>query len=203
MHAGEHRCTTRRRNAHKTDDSQQREVLYQWHPWAGCVVHVHDVIEKASGKVLRCFRDSGGTTRQLELPAWMFDRTACLATQIVPRACVDLVTLTVLWALLADATRPNGPASSNAPVLGAGREPLNPNRRDAHATPRSPSCEPSGASPSARPVRSASRGQLRTAGSCVAAASGGDASSGDGSDGAPPPRTQSRRSQTGPEGGGR
>jgi hypothetical protein len=32
--------------------TEPREVLYPWHPWAGCIVHVHEMIEKASGNAL-------------------------------------------------------------------------------------------------------------------------------------------------------
>jgi len=64
--------TTRSGTAHKTDKVEERGVLYPWHPWVGCVVLVHDVIEKADGVVLRCSRDGEATVRWLELPAWMF-----------------------------------------------------------------------------------------------------------------------------------
>jgi hypothetical protein len=51
-------CTTRSGNAHRTEVAQEREVLYPWHPWAGCVVHVHEAVEKAGGIFLRCSLDS-------------------------------------------------------------------------------------------------------------------------------------------------
>jgi hypothetical protein len=47
------RCTSGRRNAHKTEHGDERKVVYPWHPWAGCRVRVHEVIEKSSGPVLR------------------------------------------------------------------------------------------------------------------------------------------------------
>ena len=62
-------CTTRSGNAHKTDKAEERGVLYPWHPWVGCVVLVHEVIEKADGVVLRCSRDGEATGRWLELPS--------------------------------------------------------------------------------------------------------------------------------------
>src|SRR5260370_37651580 len=40
----EPRYTTRRRNAHGI---AEYELLYPWHPWAGCLVHIHEVVEKA------------------------------------------------------------------------------------------------------------------------------------------------------------
>src|ERR1700676_93657 len=35
--------TTRRRNAHGI---AEYELLYPWHPWAGCLVHIHEAVEK-------------------------------------------------------------------------------------------------------------------------------------------------------------
>jgi hypothetical protein len=87
------RCTTRSGNAHKTDKAEEREVLYPWHPWVGCVVLVHEVIEKADGVVLRCSRDGEAAGRWLELPAWMFDRAACLPMQVARCPRVDFAAL--------------------------------------------------------------------------------------------------------------
>src|SRR6202790_1330632 len=42
--------TTRRRNAHGITEY---ELLYPWHPWAGCLVHIHEVVEKAGREVFR------------------------------------------------------------------------------------------------------------------------------------------------------
>ena len=47
-------CRTRRRNAHRTGEAEEREVLYRWHPWSGRVVRVHEVVAKEAGAVLRC-----------------------------------------------------------------------------------------------------------------------------------------------------
>jgi hypothetical protein len=90
-------CTTRRGNAHRTDE---RKVLYPWHPWAGFIVHVHEVIEKAAGEVVRCSHDDGASGRLLELPIWMFDRVVCspMRVEIFPQ--VDIAALLALRALL-------------------------------------------------------------------------------------------------------
>jgi len=69
------------------------------------VVDVHAVIEKSSGAVLRC-SERGSGERWLELPAWMFDRAACLAVEIAVRPRVDMAVLSALGALLAAAGRP-------------------------------------------------------------------------------------------------
>ena len=194
-------CTTRRGNAHRTDTAENREVLYPWHPWAGCIVLVHEVIEKADGVVLRCSRDGGATGRWLELAAWMFDRVACLPMQLARRPCADFAALSRLSALLAETAGCDGRiSSSNTPVLGSTGEPCDQNPGDAHATPRPPSCESSQANPSARPIRFIRPDRIRSAD--VANASRRDASGSDRPHGAASPRTRPRRSSD-PDGGGR
>jgi hypothetical protein len=204
-HAGAVGCTTRRRNAHRTDTPDERQVLYPWHPWAGCAVHVHEVIEKASGAVLRCSRGSVAKGRWLELPAWMFDRAACLPMQMAARPRVDGAALSALQALLAQTAgrEPGDPPSSNAPVSGAARDSCGQNRGDAHATPAPPSRASSATTPPARSVRSARPGELRSTSVGMAHAPRRDASGGDRPDGAAHVRTRARRSSVGPEGGGR
>ena len=117
-HAAAPCCTTRRGNAHRTGIAEEREVLYPWHPWAGCVVHVHQAIEKVDGTILRCSRVGGGPG--LELPAWMFDRSICLAMRIVRDPYVEFAALGVLRELLANVDSKHGRClSSNTPVSGA------------------------------------------------------------------------------------
>ena len=138
------RCTTRSGNAHRTGKAEAREVFYPWHPWVGCVVLVHETIEKADSVVLRCSRDDGLTGRWLELPAWMFDRAACLLMQVARHPHVDFVALSALSALLAETVKCDGrPSSSNTPVSGSASEPCDQNPGDAHATPLPPSCKAS------------------------------------------------------------
>src|ERR1700681_2778207 len=91
------RCTTRRQNAHRTEE---RKVLYPWHPWAGCIVHIHEVIEKAAGDVARCSHDDRASGRLLELPIWMFDRSACAAMRVEAFPRVDIAALQALRLLL-------------------------------------------------------------------------------------------------------
>tara|TARA_R110002167_G_scaffold38412_17_gene119658 strand:- start:952 stop:1638 length:687 start_codon:yes stop_codon:yes gene_type:complete len=50
--------------------------LYPWHPWSGRQVHIHEVIEKGNVTVFRCSLSGHASDRWLEVPAWMFDRTA-------------------------------------------------------------------------------------------------------------------------------
>jgi hypothetical protein len=91
-HAGGSCCTTRLQNTHGTEE---REVLYPWHPWVGCIVQIHKVVEKASGNVARCSREGAAVCRALELPTWMFDRAACAPMRmdarprVIPRYDLD------------------------------------------------------------------------------------------------------------------
>src|ERR1700753_3630998 len=68
------RYTTRFENAHRI---VLREVLYRHHPWFGRRVCVHGAVDKAGHVVFRCTLDGAQADRWLEVPAWMFDRTAC------------------------------------------------------------------------------------------------------------------------------
>lgn len=105
-------CTTRLENAHGTEF---REVLYRWHPWFGRRVAVHEAVGRLGGIVFRCTLTGGGG-RQLELPAWMFDRAAC-------RDCFPLATtphvsaagLDALSDLLRDALGRRTTASTASP----------------------------------------------------------------------------------------
>ena len=83
-------CTTRRRNAHGI---AEYELLYPWHPWAGCLVHIHEVVEKAGREVFRCSLSGRASARWLEIPAWMFDRAAGAAWRVGAAPYVDIAVL--------------------------------------------------------------------------------------------------------------
>src|SRR6266536_5743714 len=72
-------CTTRLRNTHRTEE---REVLYPWHPWSGCLVRIHEVVEKAAGDVVRCSHAGDPLGLWQELPVWMLDRAACAPMRV-------------------------------------------------------------------------------------------------------------------------
>jgi len=203
-HAAGQRCTTRRGNAHRTEISGEREVLYRWHPWAGCIVRVHEAVEKVDGTVLRCSRGGGATERWLELPAWMFDRAACLAMRTAPKPRVEFAALAVLQELLSDAIAHSDPSlSSNTPVLSPAGEARNQNRGKDDATANPISCEGSQTSPAARLVRRTSADERQLAGSDVAGAAGRDAAGADGINVATPARPRPRKTSSAPRGGGR
>src|SRR5258707_1535806 len=129
-------CTTRRRNAHGITEDQ---LLYPWHPWAGCLVHIHEVVEKAGREVFRCSLSCRASARWLELPAWMFDRAAGAAWRVGAAPYVDIAVLTALATLLQDVTSVSGAPSQlrdSSAALGS----HDANRGDVHAAPayRSP-----------------------------------------------------------------
>src|SRR6202051_1160001 len=80
------------------------ELLYPWHPWAGCLVHIHEVVEKADREVFRCSLSGQASGRRLEIPAWMFDRAAGAAWRVGAAPYVDIAVLTALATLLQDVT---------------------------------------------------------------------------------------------------
>src|SRR5215831_15965794 len=196
--------TTRREdNAHSTEVGDEREVLYPWHPWAGCIVRVHEAVEKVDGAVLRCSLEGGSRERWLEVPAWMFDRARCLPMRIARDPHVAFAALVGLTELLAEAAGRNGQSlSSNTPVSGAASEACDQNRGNADATSKSTSRDRSRASPAARSIRPAGPGGLRSAGPVMARAAGRDTSGGDGDAGTAPARSRSFRSLSDSDGGG-
>src|SRR5262247_4130359 len=89
-------CTTRQHNAHRTEE---REVLYRWHPWFGRRVFVHEVSFKGGVRIFRCAETAQGVARCVEVPEWMFDRATCcgMAYAESPRVgCAALDRLKVL-----------------------------------------------------------------------------------------------------------
>lgn len=127
--AGGGGCTSERRKTHVTETG---EVLYPWHPWFGRVVYIHDVIERGGERILRCDLSEKPTARCMHIPAWMFDRAACLRIRRADRPQVELAALSCLKALLAEVANR---ASAVTVVVGA-RHPFE-NRGDADATPQS------------------------------------------------------------------
>ena len=123
------RYTTRFKNTHGT---VFRELLYRWHPWFGMRVAIHEAVDKADGIVFRCTLSGSAAERWLEVPAWMFDRTACPhPPRLTASPFVSMDALSVLSDLLRQALKPPLP-SSNAPHSGASRSSHDQNRGEAH-----------------------------------------------------------------------
>jgi hypothetical protein len=165
-------------NAHRTE---KREVLYLFHPWARCIVHIHDVIKRPTGDVGRCSRHGRATDRCLELPMWMFDRAACAAIRVEAHPRAHIAALSALMALMRQvAAHGDGVhiALSNAPICGVRRIPHDPNRGDSNAISSRSSPGRSKRSETIRSLRPSDERQRRTGAAAVADAYRADAADG-------------------------
>jgi hypothetical protein len=125
------RCATRLENAHNTEF---RELLYPWHPWSGLRIGIHEAIERPGGVVFRCDLTAFDANRWLEIPAWMFDRSACAEVRLAVEAHTNLSALVMLAALLRDVRNKRSTASDAAD---SGLSPLSgdQNQGETHAMP--------------------------------------------------------------------
>src|SRR6266404_4846901 len=184
------RCTTRRRNAHGITEY---ELLYPWHPWAGCLIHIHEVVEKADREVFRCSLSGRASARWLEIPAWMFDRAARAAWRVGATPYVELAVLTALPTLLQDVTSVSGAPSQlrdSSAALGS----HDANRGDVHA----PAYRSPPSSQQCTSVRSVLRPALRRgADAAMAGVARRDAPYADEADGPPDLRPRRRRPHSG------
>ena len=191
IHEASQYCTKRQRNAHRTEE---REVLYPWHPWAGSIVQLDEVVEKSAGDCVRC-RHDGDPSRRLELPLWMFDRAVCAPMRVELAPQVDIAAIQALMALLADVSKR---APSTSTTTTANWISHDGNRGEAHATPEQPSSCPSVQTRAVRPVCPAKR-RPPAADARLANPACGDTAGADEPDGSPNPRTRPRQ----PSGTGR
>jgi hypothetical protein len=160
------RCTTRLENTHGTEF---REQLYRWHPWFGLRVGVHEAIKRSGEVVFRCSLSGTDVDRWLEIPAWMFERSACARVRVAADAYADLAALMALAELVRDALSDRF-APSNARLSGAFNLSRDQNRGEVNATPDKADA---GATPRAatnRPVRRRTQGGDRRHASVVWAA---------------------------------
>ena len=142
-------CTTKLENTHGTEF---RELLYPWHPWFGLRVCVHAVVEKSDGVAFRCSVTGSNVDRWLEVPAWMFDRSACSHAGAVTDPHADLAALTALAGFLRHAL--NGRvASSDIPLSDLSRSSRDQNRGEAHATANEVAASAPQCAAADRPVR--------------------------------------------------
>jgi hypothetical protein len=147
--ADEQYCTTRLENTHGTEI---RELLYPRHPWSGLRISVHEAIDRPDGVVFRCDLDASDANRRLEIPAWMFDRSACARVRVATDAHVDLSALIALAALLRDVLK-DGFAASNAPDSGVSNLSRDQNRGETDATAEQPQTSTPRRAAANRPVR--------------------------------------------------
>jgi hypothetical protein len=98
----------------------------------GLQVCVHEAVDKTDGAVFRCTLSGSEADRWLEVPAWMFDRTACADGVILCTSpFITVAALSALAGLLANVLRAR-PASSNAPLSGASGISRDQNRGEGH-----------------------------------------------------------------------
>jgi hypothetical protein len=124
-------CTTRFENTHGTEF---QELLYRWHPWFGLRIGVHEAIKRSGEVVFRCSLSGADVDRWLEIPAWMFERSACAKVRVAAHAHPDLSALRALAELVRDALS-NRFAPSNALLSGASNLSRDQNRGEVYATP--------------------------------------------------------------------
>jgi hypothetical protein len=123
-------CTTRFENAHRT---VLREVLYRHHPWFGRRVCIHDAVDKDGFVVFRCTLEESQVDRALEVPAWMFDRTACPDPGLLAaQPYVSIEALAALSALLDLALKEQTPSA--VLLSGASGASHDQNRGETHVT---------------------------------------------------------------------
>jgi len=116
-------CTTQQQNAHVTE---QREVLYRWHPWHGRTVSIVSLMVRGGVATFRCRTDD--SSRCFEVPQWMFDAATCCRTQLASQAMVACRALHDLRDLIQATER-----ISSTPVL-QGEHLISHATGDAHAT---------------------------------------------------------------------
>ena len=109
MSASDADCTTQQQNAHITE---QREVLYRWHPWHGRTVSIVSAMVRGGVATFRCRAED--SSRCLEVPQWMFDAATCCRAQLVSQAIVACRALYEVRDLIQAAQR-----ISSTPVLQA------------------------------------------------------------------------------------
>ena len=191
-------CTTRRQNTHGIEE---REVLYPWHPWAGRLARVNEVVERKGGDVFRCVCRERSMDVVQDLPSWMFDRAACATVRILMNPLVDLAALRVLRALLNNITKDRALAQSppsNTPFLDATLRSHDQNRGETHARPATSSSSTSERDTAVRSIRGSRR---RTAAKTrLGHAADADPPGADGSHGAIDPRSQRERTRAPSEG---
>src|SRR5262249_23531975 len=95
-------------------------------------VYIHEVIERRGERALRCDLAKSQTARCMDVPAWKFDRAACLRVRLTDTPQVEVTALGCLKALLAEVVNRT---SATTAVVGAGH-PFE-GRGDADATPQS------------------------------------------------------------------
>jgi hypothetical protein len=80
--------------------TEERRVLYPWHPWFGLTVHVEEAVERRGTITFRYSLDGRVTGRWLELPVWMFEPATCVSMRMAASPQTSWTALAALRALL-------------------------------------------------------------------------------------------------------
>src|ERR687894_1494839 len=121
-------CRTPRHKTHNTAVAAEVVVAYSWHPWAGHLVHVHEVLEREAGAWARCSLVGADVARLREIPTWMLDASICRTMRRSSKPVAALSALAALQALLTEAMEGTTAALSGAEVACTP-----PHRRGRHA----------------------------------------------------------------------
>jgi len=118
----------------------------------GLRIGIHEAIERPGGVVFRCDLTASDANRWLEIPAWMFDRSACAKVRLAVEPHTDLSALVMVGALLRDVRNIRSTASDAAD---SGLSPLSgdQNQGETHATPEQTEVGTSPRAAANRPVR--------------------------------------------------
>src|SRR5246500_3206199 len=100
-------------------------------PWFGRRGCIHGAVDKDGFVVFRCTLEASQADRGLEVPAWMFDRTACPGPALLAvQPFVSIEALAALSALLDLALKDQTPSA--VLLSGASRASHNQNRGETH-----------------------------------------------------------------------
>ena len=132
-------CRTLRHKTHSTRTGDELTVVYAWHPWAGRLVYIHDVVDRAIGASARCSLIGVPDARVQELPIWMLEAAACRSVRLTCEPIVPLAAFAALQRLLLATVRPvTMEESSDARIASPERH-----RGDRHAKSKTASSPPS------------------------------------------------------------
>ncbi len=120
-------------------------VAYGWHPWAGRLVHVREVIERTTGASARCGLVDAAADRVQEIPVWMLDAALCRSMRASDGPVAALPALRTLRSLLSEAMKRTSAVSSPDPQIAS----PDCHRGDRHAP---PALSASKAGPPTRPL---------------------------------------------------
>ena len=93
---------------HGTGSGDEVAVAYAWHPWAGRLVRVHEVIERTTGTSARCGLVDAAVDRVQEIPVWMLDAAVCRSMRAATEPVAAVSALLTLRSLLSEAMRAIG-----------------------------------------------------------------------------------------------